>query len=91
MTSQVKRRESGTRSRQLVFLTRNGCVNTVTMRENLDEALRLLGLPAEYQVIDSASLPETDPRGGYPTPTVLYAGQDLFGLVEPNVPYPPPT
>lgn len=76
---------------QLVFLTRDGCINTVTMRENLDEALRSLGLPAEHQVINLASLPATDARGGYPTPTVLHAGKDVFGMEEPTAPYPPPT
>jgi hypothetical protein len=69
----------------LVFLTRSGCVNTVTMRANLDEALRTLALPTNYQFIDADTLKESDRRGGYGTPTVLYAGRDLFGLEEPSI------
>lgn len=81
----------GTSMSELTFLTRDGCVNTVTMRANLDEALRALGLPSDYQVINLETLAATDARGGYPTPTVLYANKDIFGMSEPSVPYPPPT
>ena len=77
--------------KDVVFLTRDGCVNTVTMRANLDAALRALGLPADYQFIDADTLKASDPRVGYGTPTVLYAGHDLFGMEEPAAPYPPPT
>ncbi len=75
----------------LVFLTRSGCVNTVTMRANFDEALKALGLPNDYQFIDADTLAAEDPRGGYGTPTVLHAGRDLFDMPEPPVPHPPPT
>ena len=75
----------------LTFLTRQGCVNTVTMRANLDEAMRALGLPTDYQFIDADSLPSSDARAGYGTPTVLYNGVDLFGMPEPPVPHPPAT
>lgn len=75
----------------LVFLTRDGCVNTTTMRTRLDEALSSLGLPTDYQFIDAAALPTTDARAGYGTPTVLHRGRDLFGLAEPPVPPPAPT
>jgi hypothetical protein len=76
---------------ELVFLTRQGCVNTVTMRNNLDDALKALGLPTEYQFIDADTLAPSDRRGGYGTPTVLYEGRDLFGMSEPPIPHPPPT
>ena len=76
---------------QLVFLTRLGCVNTVTMRANLDDALNALGLSHQYQFVDADSLKPSDPRGGYGTPTVLYDGRDLFDMPEPPVPHPPPT
>jgi hypothetical protein len=42
-------------------------------------------------VIDLASLPATDPRRAYPTPTLLYAKRDIFGMPEPQPPYPDPT
>lgn len=75
----------------LVFLTRDGCVNTVTMRTNLDEALKRLGWSSDYQFIDADTLKESDPRGGYGTPTVLYENRDLFEMPEPSVPHPAPT
>ncbi len=77
--------------KDLVFLTRDGCVNTETMRANLDEALSMLGWSKDYQFIDADTLQRTDPRGGYGTPTVLHAGRDLFGMPEPPVPHPAPT
>ena len=76
---------------QFVFLTRQGCVNAVTMRENFDGALKSLGLSSQYQFIDADTLAPSDPRAGYGTPTVLYAGRDLFDMPEPPVPHPPPT
>lgn len=75
----------------LTFLTRDGCSNTVVMRQRLDEALQRMDLPPTYQVIDLATLPEHDPRRGYPTPTLLYANTDLFGMPEPQPPLPTPT
>jgi len=76
---------------QLVFLTRGGCANTEIMRANLADALRALGWPADYQLVDLDTLTATDLRRGYPTPTVLYANRDLFGLREPHPPLPEPT
>jgi hypothetical protein len=75
----------------LVFLTRGGCVNTTVMRRNLDEALKALGLAAGYEVVDQDTLPETDVRRGYPTPTLLYADRDIFGMSVPKPPLPDPT
>ena len=77
--------------KDLVFLTREGCVNTVTMRANLDEALKTLALPNDYQFIDADTLASSDPRGGYGTPTVLHRGQDLFGMEKPSIPHHPAT
>ena len=77
--------------KNLVFLTRQECVNTVTMRDNLDDALEALALPNDYQFIDADTLQPSDRRGGYGTPTVLYEGRDLFEMPEPPVPHPPPT
>ena len=75
----------------LVFLTREGCANTAVLRANLDDALRSLGLPPAYQFIDLAALPRADARTGYPTPTLLYANRDVFGLSAPQPPLPEPT
>ena len=71
----------------LTFITRDGCVNTPDMFNNLDDALRGLGLALDYQVVNLGTLPKTDPRTGYPTPTVLYRNRDLFGMPEPTPQY----
>jgi hypothetical protein len=75
----------------IVFLTRGECVNTPIMRGHLDEALRALSLPVDYQVIDLDTLPRSDARGGYPTPTALIRNRDLFGMPEPTPPFPEPS
>ena len=69
---------------ELVFLTRSGCVNTTLMHSRLDEALRSLKFPTKYTLIDLDKLDPSDRRRGYPTPTVLYVGRDLFGLAAPS-------
>jgi hypothetical protein len=75
----------------LVFLTRGGCVNTTVMRRKLDEALKALGLVVGYDVVDQDTLPETDVRRGYPTPTLLYAGSRHLRDVSTEPPLPDPT
>ena len=69
--------------RDLVFLTRDGCVNTALMRSRLDEALKALALPTNYTLINVDKLESSDRRRGYGTPTVLYNGRDLFGMAAP--------
>lgn len=78
-------------ARALVFLTRDGCAMSDRLRTNLDAALRSLKTPMTYQVIDESTLSRNDPRSAYPTPTLLYAGRDLFGMAEPVSPFPEPT
>lgn len=80
-----------TKSQSVTFLTREGCVNTAVMRGRLDEALKGLSMSSEYQVVDLDSLPNSDARRGYPTPTVLINGVDLFGYPAPTPPFPEPT
>lgn len=72
-----------------MFLTRDGCVNTATMRANFDAALQRIGWPTEYLFIDADTLPESDSRGAYGTPTILVNDRDLFGMGEPPTPHPP--
>ena len=73
--------------KDLVFLTRDGCVNTPVMVNNLDDALKALGWPTDYQYINIGKLPSSDVRTGYPTPTLLYKGKDIFGMPTPKLPY----
>ena len=56
------------------------------MFNNLDDALRRLGLGLDYEVVNLGTLSTTDPRTGYPTPTVLYRDRDLFGMPVPSPP-----
>jgi len=74
----------------LVFLTRDGCVNTPDMVNNLDEALKALGWASDYQYIDIGNLAKTDAQTGCPTPTVLWKGKDIFGMPVPKAPFPEP-
>ena len=74
----------------LVFLTRDGCVNTPDMVNNLDDALKAMGWPTDYQYLDIGKLPAKDARTGYPTPTVLWKGHDVFGMPVPTPPFPEP-
>ena len=75
----------------IVFLTRGECPNTPAMRAGLDAALKSLALPLKYQVVSQDDLPSSDVRTGYPTPTVLVGGHDLFGMPVPTPPFPDPT
>jgi hypothetical protein len=75
---------AGAPTRELVFLTREGCDTAATMRANLDIALQRLGWPTQYQFIDAGTLPASDPRGRYATPTILVTDRDLFGASEPS-------
>ena len=73
--------------KDLTFLTRDGCVNTPDMVNNLDDALTALKLPRDYQFIDIGKLSKNDPRTGYPPPTILWKGKDIFGMSVPKPPY----
>lgn len=77
--------------KDLTFLTRDGCVNTPDMLFNLDDALKMLGWPKDYQFIDIGKLPARDVRTGYPTPTLLWRGKDIFGMPAPKPPYDVPS
>lgn len=78
-------------STELVLLSREGCANTGIMRARVADALRAMQRPADVQVLDLDTLPSSDVRRGYPTPTLLYADHDVFGLAVPKPPLPEPT
>ena len=75
----------------LVFVTRDGCVNTPDLVNNLDDALKALGWTTDYQYLDIGNLRKPDARTGYPTPTVLWKGKDIFGMPVPTPPFPKPS
>src|SRR5262249_27180617 len=58
--------------RDLVFVTRGDCPSTPDLANHLDAALKALGWGTDYQILDSKALKPTDPRVGYPTPTILW-------------------
>lgn len=62
------------------------CPNTPAMRENLRAALEAIGGGLTFQDVNQEVLPETDIRRGWPTPTVLVNGADLFGTAPPSAP-----
>ena len=77
--------------RTLVLLTRDGCPATASMRRNLDGALKSLGTTTSYELLNLDTLPVTDVRRGYPTPTLLFDSRDVFDLPQPAPPLPEPT
>ena len=62
----------------------DGCPNTRTMRANIEVAMKALGFSTQVQYVDEEALPPNDPRRGWPAPTVLVEGRDLFGLRTPT-------
>jgi hypothetical protein len=63
-----------------------GCPNTPAMREHLTAALKDLGGGLTFTDTNQEALPEHDLRRGWPTPTVLVSGADLFGMAPPTAP-----
>ena len=63
-----------------------GCPNTPAMRANLKAALTAVGKGWTFKDTNQEQLPEGDIRRGYPTPTVLVNGGDLYGLPVPTAP-----
>lgn len=62
------------------------CPNTPTMRASLRAALETVGGGLTFRDVNQKELPETDARRGWPTPTVLVNGRDLFGMSPPSSP-----
>jgi len=80
-----------TDSVHVVFLTRDGCSNTPVLLANLKTVAKSFGQPLDYDIVNQGTLPATDARVGYATPTILYDDRDLFGLPIPKPPFPPPS
>lgn len=71
---------------KIEILAFEGCPNTPQMKANVERAVASLGLAANVAYVDQMKLPESDRRRGWPSPTVLVDGRDLFGMAEPNGP-----
>jgi hypothetical protein len=61
-----------------------GCPNTPQTKANVEKAVASIGLAANVAYVDQMKLPESDRRRGWPTPTVLVDGRDLFGMPAPE-------
>lgn len=63
------------------------CPDTPALRDNLRAALEGakegVAEGRTFVEINQASLPESDLRRGWPTPTILVNGRDLFGMEAP--------
>jgi hypothetical protein len=61
------------------------CPNTAEFRQRVEIAASGVGGYAVVYV-DQESLPAADLRRGYPAPTALVDGRDLFGMAKPTAP-----
>ena len=76
---------------RLEFLTRDGCKNTPRVSANLEKAVANLDQKINIQIVHQSTLSPDDPRIGYPTPTILLNGEDIFGSSRPIPPFPAPS
>jgi hypothetical protein len=64
----------------------DSCPNTPVMHQRLLAAFARLNVSEPVEVIDQEAIPDDDPRRGWPAPTVLVDGGDLFGTAAPRNP-----
>lgn len=67
----------------ITFLGSRDCPNTPRLRSNVEQALARLGITS-FEELDQTTMNDDDIRRGYPTPTILVNGQDLYGLTAPK-------
>lgn len=60
------------------------CPNTAATKTHVEQAVASLGLRADVAYVDQMSLPHGDVRRGWPAPTILVDGRDLFGMEVPK-------
>lgn len=60
------------------------CPNTAATNTHVEQAVASLGLRADVAYVDQMSLPDGDVRRGWPAPTILVDGRDLFGMEAPK-------
>lgn len=56
------------------------------MRENLLSAIAAVGREVTFRDVNLEALPAFDPRRGWPAPTVLVNGEDLFSVARSSEP-----
>jgi hypothetical protein len=60
------------------------CPNAPQTKTNVEKAVAAIGLAADVVYVDQEKLSQTDRRRGWPSPTILVDGLDLFGMPAPN-------
>jgi hypothetical protein len=73
----------------LAFVAPLDCMYAPALILNLNDALHVLDWPTDYQFIDTDCLSPLDSMRGYPSPTLLWKGIEIFGLPEPTPPFKP--
>jgi len=64
----------------------DGCPLTPLMKRRLEQAISQLEQRLQLVQIDQQALDASDLRRGYPAPTILVNGSDLFGMPSPTSP-----
>lgn len=77
---------AGDISRRVLLLGFASCPNASMVRERLQEALDRVAGGTHLVYIDQEQLPPDDLRRGWPAPTILVDGRDLFGMAPPQSP-----
>ena len=70
----------------VVLLGFDGCPLTPLMKTRVEDAIEGLSPDVRLVVIDQNELDSEDLRRGYPAPTLLVRGRDLFGMQAPTSP-----
>ena len=74
------------RSMQITLLGFPSCPMTPALRSNVRTALTIISERWELVEVDQESLEPGDIRRGWPAPTLLVNGRDLFGMPAPVAP-----
>lgn len=70
----------------ITLLGFDGCPLTPLMKSRLETALSKLDETVELVQVNQKTLDPSDLRRGYPAPTVVVNGSDLFGMAPPTAP-----
>lgn len=73
-------------SRRVQLLGFADCPKTPLMEQRLRMALDRIGVGSPIEYIDQGKLDVGDVQRGWPAPTVLVDGQDLYGMATPRTP-----
>jgi hypothetical protein len=76
----------GRRAMSVELLGFPGCPNTPELRESVRAAIASVGGGITFEEVNQEALDESDRRRGWPAPTVLVDGSDLFGMPAPQSP-----